>query len=89
MCKAKAVGNYVNSTLAVEEARRCGYEEAILLDTDGFVAEGSGENIFVLRNGELYTPTLDSCLEGITRDSIIKLAADAWYYGKRKANYTR
>jgi branched-chain amino acid aminotransferase len=76
MCKAKAVGNYVNSTLAVEEARRCGYEEAILLDTQGFVAEGSGENIFIVRDGQLYTPPLESCLEGITRDSIIKLAAD-------------
>jgi len=76
MCKAKAVGNYMNSTLALEEALRCGYEEAILLDTEGFVAEGSGENIFVLRNNILYTPTLDSCLEGITRDTVITLAAD-------------
>lgn len=76
MCKAKAVGNYMNSTLAVEEATRCGYNEAILLDTEGFVAEGSGENIFIVREGVLYTPNLDSCLEGLTRDTIITLAHD-------------
>lgn len=76
MCKAKVVGNYVNSTLAVEEANRCGYEEAILLDTQGYVAEGSGENIFIIRHNQIYTPTLGSCLEGITRDSVITLAKD-------------
>jgi branched-chain amino acid aminotransferase len=76
MCKAKANGNYMNSILAHQEAAADGYDEALLLDVDGFVAEGSGENIFVVRNGELYTPDLTSALEGITRDTIIQLAAE-------------
>ncbi len=74
MCKAKANGNYMNSMLALNEALTSGYDEAMLLDADGFVAEGSGENIFILRNGVLYTPDLTSALEGITRDTIIHLA---------------
>ena len=74
MCKAKANGNYMNSMLALNEALTSGYDEAMLLDADGFVAEGSGENIFILRNGVLYTPDLTSALEGITRDTIIRLA---------------
>ena len=76
MCKAKANGNYMNSMLALQEALQCGYDEALLLDTEGYVAEGSGENIFIMRNGILYTPDLSSALEGITRDTIITLAAD-------------
>ncbi len=74
MCKAKANGNYINSMLALNEALTCGYDEAMLLDVDGFVAEGSGENIFIVRDGILYTPDLTSALEGITRATIITLA---------------
>lgn len=76
MCKAKANGNYMNSMLALQEALRDGYDEALLLDVDGFVAEGSGENIFIVRNGVIYTPELTSALEGITRDTIFILAQD-------------
>jgi len=76
MCKAKANGNYLNSILALNEAMRDGYDEAMLLDVDGFVAEGSGENFFMVRNGVLYTPDLTAALEGITRDTIIRLAED-------------
>ena len=74
MCKAKANGNYMNSMLALREALECGYDEALLLDTEGHVAEGSGENIFIVRNGELRTPELTSALEGITRETILSLA---------------
>jgi len=74
MCKAKANGNYMNSILAHQEAANDGYDEALLLDVDGFVAEGSGENIFIIRRGKLYTPDLTSALEGITRDTIITFA---------------
>ncbi len=74
MCKAKANGNYMNSILALQEAISCGYDEAMLLDHEGFVAEGSGENIFLVRNGKLITPDLTSALEGITRDTIFQLA---------------
>ncbi|WP_091471778.1 branched-chain amino acid transaminase [Methylophilus rhizosphaerae] len=76
MCKAKANGNYMNSILAHQEAAQDGYQEALLLDVDGFVAEGSGENIFIVRNGKLITPDLTSALEGITRDTIIHLAKE-------------
>ena len=76
MCKAKANGNYINSILAHQEAAQDGYDEALLLDVDGFVAEGSGENVFIVRNGKLYTPDLTSALEGITRDTIVQLAAE-------------
>ncbi|MFN3593105.1 MAG: branched-chain amino acid transaminase [Thiobacillaceae bacterium] len=76
MCKAKANGNYMNSILAHREAEHDGYDEALLLDVDGFVAEGSGENVFIVRRGKLYTPDLTSALEGITRDTIIQLAAE-------------
>ena len=76
MCKAKACGNYMNSMMALQEAVRDGYDEALLLDVEGFVAEGSGENIFVVRGGEIRTPDLSSALEGITRDTIVHLAAE-------------
>jgi branched-chain amino acid aminotransferase len=76
MCKAKANGNYMNSILAHREAEMDGYQEALLLDVEGFVAEGSGENVFIVRNGKLYTPDLTSALEGITRDTILKLAGE-------------
>jgi len=76
MCKAKANGNYMNSMLALQEALTCGYDEAMLLDNEGYVAEGSGENIFIVRNGILYTPDLTSALEGITRDTIMTFARE-------------
>ncbi|MFM9914122.1 MAG: branched-chain amino acid transaminase [Methylophilaceae bacterium] len=76
MCKAKANGNYMNSILAHQEAAQDGYDEALLLDVDGFVAEGAGENIFIIRNGKLITPDLTSALEGITRDTIMQLAGE-------------
>lgn len=76
MCKAKANGNYMNSMMALQEALRDGYDEAMLLDVDGFVAEGSGENIFIVRNGTIYTPDLTSALDGITRNTIFALAKE-------------
>lgn len=76
MCKAKANGNYMNSMLALQEALSAGCDEAMLLDNEGYVAEGSGENIFIIRDGILYTPDLTSALEGITRDSIMVLAQE-------------
>ncbi|MBC8520348.1 MAG: branched-chain amino acid transaminase [Gammaproteobacteria bacterium] len=74
MCKAKANGHYINSMLALSEAQKDGYDEALLLDVDGFVAEGSGENIFIVRNGVIYTPELTSALDGITRQVLMTLA---------------
>jgi len=71
MCKAKSNGNYTNSILALQEARADGYDEALLLDPEGYVAEGSGENIFIIRDNVIYTPELTSALDGITRDTII------------------
>jgi len=79
MCKAKANGNYINSMLALREALESGCEEALLLDNEGYVAEGSGENIFIIRDGVIYTPELTSCLDGITRNTIFKFAADLGY----------
>jgi branched-chain amino acid aminotransferase len=76
MTKAKAVGHYVNSILAAVEARRLGYDEALMLDTDGYVAECSGENVFMVRDGVVKTPPLGSVLPGITRDTVIRLLAD-------------
>jgi branched-chain amino acid aminotransferase len=76
MCKAKANGNYINSMLALNEALSGGADEALLLDPEGYVAEGSGENIFVIKDGVLYTPELTSCLDGITRKTLIQLAED-------------
>jgi branched-chain amino acid aminotransferase len=74
MSRAKVCGYYVNSQLAKKEAISCGYDEAILLDTEGYVSEGSGENIFIVRNATLKTTPLTSILEGITRNSIIRIA---------------
>jgi len=84
MCKAKANGHYINSMLALREALDSGCEEALLLDNEGYVAEGSGENIFIVRNGVLYTPELTSCLDGITRNTIFQLAADCGYEVREK-----
>jgi len=77
MCKAKANGNYMNSMMALQEAVSCGYDEALLLDAEGYVAEGSGENIFIARNGVLYTPDLTSALEGVTRDTVCVFAQES------------
>lgn len=76
LVRAKASGYYINSILANQEALADGYDEALLLDTEGFVSEGSGENVFIVKNGKLYTPDLASCLDGITRDSVITMARD-------------
>jgi branched-chain amino acid aminotransferase len=77
---AKATGVYLNSMLAVTEANRAGYDEAILLTGAGYIADGSGENVFIVRNGELFTPDLStSILPGITRDTIIQIAQDLGY----------
>jgi len=77
---AKATGVYLNSMLAVTEANRAGYDEAILLTAEGLVADGSGENVFIVKDGELYTPDLStSILPGITRDTVIQIAQDLGY----------
>ncbi len=76
MCKAKANGQYMNSMLALQEAMEDGYDEALLLDVEGYVAEGSGENFFIVRNGQIHTPDLTSALDGITRQTVMELAAD-------------
>ncbi len=79
MCKAKVNGQYTNSTLALQEALTDGYDEALLLDAEGYVAEGSGENVFIVRDGTIYTPDLTSALNGITRNTVFMLAAEAGY----------
>lgn len=76
MCRAKSVSTYTNSILAHQEVANEGYDEALMLDVDGYVAEGAGENLFIVKKGKLYTPDLTSCLEGITRETILKLASE-------------
>ncbi len=76
LVRAKASGYYINSILANQEVTANGYDEALLLDTEGYVSEGSGENVFIVKNGVIYTPDLASCLDGITRNTIIKIAHD-------------
>ena len=77
---AKATGVYLNSMLAVMEANRAGYDEAILLTGEGYVADGSGENVFVVKNGTIHTPPLStSILPGITRDTVVQIAQDLGY----------
>ena len=76
LVRAKASGYYINSILANQEVTAHGYDEALLLDTDGYVSEGSGENVFLVKNGKLYTPDLASCLDGITRDAVMTMARD-------------
>ncbi|HUY68832.1 MAG TPA: branched-chain amino acid transaminase [Alphaproteobacteria bacterium] len=76
MCKAKTCGNYVNSMLALREAQEAGADEALMLDPEGYVTEGGAENIFIVRGGVLYKPDAPSALEGITRDTIMQLAAE-------------
>ncbi len=75
MVHAKVCGNYINSVMALAEAKRNGYAEAVMLDKDGYLSEGSGENIFLKLNGELVTPTTEASLNGITRQTIIEIAA--------------
>ena len=79
MTKSKTTGNYVNSVLAKAEVKKGGYDEAVMLDNEGYVSEASGENIFIVRNGKIKTTPLTSILPGITRDSIITLARDKGY----------
>jgi branched-chain amino acid aminotransferase len=88
MTRAKATGSYINSQLAKHEARAAGCDEAMLLDPEGYVAEGSGENIFIVRKGVIKTTPLTSILEGITRDSIMELAAELGYE-VREERFTR
>ena len=89
MTKAKACGYYINSILAKAEAHRDGYDEAILLDPNGYVSEGSGENIFIYSKGKLHTPTLSSSnLDGITRDAVIKICMEL-DIGIEERNITR
>jgi branched-chain amino acid aminotransferase len=76
MCRAKANGQYIVSMMALNEVLRDGYDEAIMLDTNGFVAEGSAENIFLVQNGALHTPDLTACLDGVTRRTVMQLARD-------------
>lgn len=84
MCKAKANGHYINSMLALQEAITDGYDEAMLLDNEGYVAEGSGENLFLVREGIIFTPDLTSALDGITRKTLFELAADSGYEIREK-----
>ena len=79
LVRAKASGYYINSILANNEVTAHGYDEALLLDVDGYVSEGAGENVFIVRNGTIFTPDLASCLDGITRDSVITMARDLGY----------
>ncbi|MDZ7851933.1 MAG: branched-chain amino acid transaminase [Halomonas sp.] len=74
MTRAKANGQYINSMMALAEAQRGGYDEALLLDPQGYAAEGSGENLFMVKNGIIYTPMLTSCLNGITRNTVLHMA---------------
>jgi branched-chain amino acid aminotransferase len=84
LVRAKASGYYINSILANQEVTAHGYDEALLLDTDGYVSEGSGENVFIVRDGVIYTPDLASCLAGITRESIIQIAHDLGFEVREK-----
>lgn len=84
LVRAKASGYYINSILANQEVTTNGYDEALLLDTEGYVSEGSGENIFIINNGIVYTPDLASCLDGITRNSVIQIAKDLGYELREK-----
>jgi branched-chain amino acid aminotransferase len=76
MCRAKACGHYINSILALQEAIATGCDEALMLDSDGYVMEGSGENLFIVRDGRVMTPDLTSALEGVTRDTVMRLAGE-------------
>ncbi|GAA4323036.1 branched-chain amino acid transaminase [Pigmentiphaga soli] len=85
MCRSKSVSTYANSILASREVRADGYDEALLLDTEGFVAEGAGENLFIVRRGVLYEPDVTSALDGITRRTVIELAREeGWQVASRR-----
>lgn len=84
MVRAKACGYYINSILANREVTSLGFDEALLLDTEGYVSEGAGENIFMVRDGVIYTPDLASCLDGITRDSVMLIARDLGFEVREK-----
>ena len=84
MCRSKATGHYINSMLALQEAVACGYDEALLLDVDGYVTEGSGENFFLVRDGVIHTPELTSALSGITRDTVVTLAREQGFAVREK-----
>jgi branched-chain amino acid aminotransferase len=88
MTKSKVAGNYINSVLAKNEVKKAGYDEAIMLDTEGYVAEASGENIFIVRGGRIKTTPLTSILPGITRDSVIEMARDK-NYSVQEERFTR
>lgn len=88
MSKAKACGNYINSVLAKMEVREDGYDEALMLDVNGFVAEATGENLFIVRKGVLKTPPLTAVLDGITRDAVMTLAGELGYE-VREQQFTR
>jgi len=75
----KIIGTYINSTMALHEALRKGADEALLMDKNGFISEGSGENIFIIKDETIYTPSTDHCLNGITRQSVITIAKDEGY----------
>ncbi|WP_444984572.1 branched-chain amino acid transaminase [Halomonas mongoliensis] len=77
LCRAKTSGHYVNSMLALNTAVKAGFDETLMLDPEGYVAEASAANVFLLRDGVLHTPEVTSCLRGITRDSVIRLAREA------------
>jgi branched-chain amino acid aminotransferase len=88
MTKAKVCGGYVNSVLAKSEVVKAGYDEALMLDTEGYVSEGSGENLFIVRKGEIKTTPLTSILEGITRNSVMRIAGDLGFEVKEQ-KFTR
>ncbi len=84
MCKSKTNANYVNSMMALQEALASGCDEALMLDSEGYVSEGSAENFFLVRDGVIYTPELTSALDGITRNTVIQLAEGLGYTVKEK-----
>jgi branched-chain amino acid aminotransferase len=89
LCRAKTNGHYVNSILALNTAIKAGYDETIMLDPEGYVAEASAANVFLLRDGVLHTPEVTSCLQGITRDSVIHLAREVLGIEVRERRITR
>ncbi|MCE8025650.1 MULTISPECIES: branched-chain amino acid transaminase [Halomonadaceae] len=89
LCRAKTNGHYVNSMLALNTAVKAGFDEAIMLDPEGYVAEASAANVFLLRDGVLHTPEVTSCLQGITRDSVIRLARNVLGLEVRERRITR
>ena len=89
LCRAKTNGHYVNSMLALNTAVKAGFDETLMLDPEGYVAEASAANVFLLRDGVLHTPEITSCLQGITRDSIIRLAREVMDIEVQERRITR